>query len=149
MRLWLLWGKIHQPWFKDTFWWSLILFVFSSRETITSLNWNAPSQAFKYITQLLGLPEYQYHTLLGLSVSVGGITESTVSGRSRKLSNRSRKIKRLAIHDADKKILFHSDTPEAFAIVATELYVTLRDTLPLFWHKVLSVKVPIKPIMWI
>uniref|UniRef100_A0A1A8FFT3 Tubulin-specific chaperone D n=1 Tax=Nothobranchius korthausae TaxID=1143690 RepID=A0A1A8FFT3_9TELE len=49
-------------------------------ETLTSLNWNAPSQAFKYIAQLLGLPEYQYHTLLGLSVSVGGITESTVGG---------------------------------------------------------------------
>lgn len=47
-------------------------------ETITSLNWNAPSQAFQYITQLLALPQYQYHTLLGLTVSVGGITESTV-----------------------------------------------------------------------
>uniref|UniRef100_A0A665URZ8 Tubulin-specific chaperone D n=1 Tax=Echeneis naucrates TaxID=173247 RepID=A0A665URZ8_ECHNA len=42
------------------------------------LNWNAPSQAFQYITQLLGLPQYQYHTLLGLTVSVGGMTESTV-----------------------------------------------------------------------
>uniref|UniRef100_A0A4W6G040 Tubulin-specific chaperone D n=1 Tax=Lates calcarifer TaxID=8187 RepID=A0A4W6G040_LATCA len=47
-------------------------------ETTTSLNWNAPSQAFQYITQLLRLPQYQYHTLLGLTVSVGGITESTV-----------------------------------------------------------------------
>ncbi|KAM9392345.1 tubulin-specific chaperone D isoform 2-T2 [Pholidichthys leucotaenia] len=47
-------------------------------ETTTDLNWKAPSQAFKYITQLLGLPEYQCHTLLGLTVSVGGITESTV-----------------------------------------------------------------------
>lgn len=50
----------------------------SSRETLTSLNWLAPSQAFQYIAKLLGLPDYQYHTLLGLSVSVGGITESTV-----------------------------------------------------------------------
>ena len=50
----------------------------SFSETTTSLNWNAPSQAFQYITQLLGLPQYQYHTLLGLTVSVGGITESTV-----------------------------------------------------------------------
>ncbi|XP_068615676.1 tubulin-specific chaperone D-like [Brachionichthys hirsutus] len=47
-------------------------------ETVTSLNWKAPSQAFQHITQLLGLPQYQYHTLLGLTVSVGGITESTV-----------------------------------------------------------------------
>uniref|UniRef100_A0A8D0CXB9 Tubulin-specific chaperone D n=1 Tax=Sander lucioperca TaxID=283035 RepID=A0A8D0CXB9_SANLU len=54
-------------------------------ETTTSLNWNAPSQAFQYITQLLGLPQYQYHTLLGLTVSVGGITESTVHFSSQSL----------------------------------------------------------------
>uniref|UniRef100_A0A3Q1JU41 Tubulin-specific chaperone D n=1 Tax=Anabas testudineus TaxID=64144 RepID=A0A3Q1JU41_ANATE len=49
------------------------------------LNWNAPSQAFQYITQLLGLPQYQYHTLLGVTVSVGGITESTVHFSSQSL----------------------------------------------------------------
>ncbi|XP_010786645.1 tubulin-specific chaperone D [Notothenia coriiceps] len=54
-------------------------------ETTTSLNWSAPSQAFQYITQLLGLPQYQYHTLLGLTVSVGGITESTVHFSSQSL----------------------------------------------------------------
>ncbi|XP_070778789.1 tubulin-specific chaperone D [Enoplosus armatus] len=54
-------------------------------ETSTSLNWNAPSQAFQYITQLLGLPQYQCHTLLGLTVSVGGITESTVHFSSQSL----------------------------------------------------------------
>ncbi|KAI1884351.1 hypothetical protein AGOR_G00225520 [Albula goreensis] len=47
-------------------------------ETVDTLNWNAPSQAFPYITQLLRLQQYQYHTLLGLTVSVGGLTESTV-----------------------------------------------------------------------
>uniref|UniRef100_A0A3Q4I0S4 Tubulin-specific chaperone D n=1 Tax=Neolamprologus brichardi TaxID=32507 RepID=A0A3Q4I0S4_NEOBR len=54
-------------------------------ETTTTLNWNAPSHAFKYIAQLLGLLEYQYHTLLGLTVSVGGITESTVHFSSQSL----------------------------------------------------------------
>uniref|UniRef100_A0A672ZRM6 Tubulin-specific chaperone D n=1 Tax=Sphaeramia orbicularis TaxID=375764 RepID=A0A672ZRM6_9TELE len=54
-------------------------------ETTASLNWNAPSQAFQYITQLLGLTQYQYHTLLGLTVSVGGITESTVHFSSQSL----------------------------------------------------------------
>ncbi|XP_028267765.1 tubulin-specific chaperone D isoform X2 [Parambassis ranga] len=54
-------------------------------ETTTTLNWNAPSQAFQYIVQLLGLPVYQYHTLLGLTVSVGGITESTVHFSSQSL----------------------------------------------------------------
>ena len=47
-------------------------------ETGTTLNWNAPSQAFPYITQLLGLDHYRYHVLLGLAVSVGGLTDSTV-----------------------------------------------------------------------
>uniref|UniRef100_A0A7N8WQW6 Tubulin-specific chaperone D n=1 Tax=Mastacembelus armatus TaxID=205130 RepID=A0A7N8WQW6_9TELE len=49
------------------------------------LNWNAPSEAFQHITQLLRLPHYQYHTLLGLTVSVGGITESTVHFSSQSL----------------------------------------------------------------
>uniref|UniRef100_A0A3B5AMD7 Tubulin-specific chaperone D n=1 Tax=Stegastes partitus TaxID=144197 RepID=A0A3B5AMD7_9TELE len=61
-------------------------------ETTTSLNWNAPSQAFRYIAQLLGLPEYQYHTLLGLTVSVGGITESTVHFSSQSLFDYLKRI---------------------------------------------------------
>ncbi|XP_025715470.1 tubulin-specific chaperone D isoform X4 [Callorhinus ursinus] len=48
------------------------------RSDVASVNWNAPSQAFPRITQLLGLPTYRYHVLLGLAVSVGGLTESTV-----------------------------------------------------------------------
>ncbi|KAJ8251398.1 hypothetical protein GJAV_G00220910 [Gymnothorax javanicus] len=47
-------------------------------ETADTLDWNASSQAFPHITQLLRLQHYQYHTLLGLTVSVGGLTESTV-----------------------------------------------------------------------
>ncbi|KAL0993545.1 hypothetical protein UPYG_G00109500 [Umbra pygmaea] len=54
-------------------------------EVAESLNWNAPSQAFPHITQLLRLPQYQYHTLLGLTVSVGGLTESTVRFSSQSL----------------------------------------------------------------
>ncbi|XP_012658670.1 tubulin-specific chaperone D isoform X1 [Otolemur garnettii] len=48
------------------------------RSDITSVSWNVPSQAFPRITQLLRLPTYRYHVLLGLVVSVGGLTESTV-----------------------------------------------------------------------
>uniref|UniRef100_A0A8D2D2J7 Tubulin-specific chaperone D n=1 Tax=Sciurus vulgaris TaxID=55149 RepID=A0A8D2D2J7_SCIVU len=48
------------------------------RSDVASVNWSAPSQAFPRITQLLGLPTYRYHVLLGLAVSVGGLTESTV-----------------------------------------------------------------------
>ncbi|XP_062936879.1 tubulin-specific chaperone D isoform X4 [Cynocephalus volans] len=49
-----------------------------SRSDVASVNWNVPAQAFPRITQLLGLPTYRYHILLGLVVSVGGLTESTV-----------------------------------------------------------------------
>ncbi|KAK2836189.1 hypothetical protein Q7C36_014058 [Tachysurus vachellii] len=52
---------------------------------VKSLNWSAPSQAFPHITQLLRLPVYRYHTLLGLAVSVGGLTESTVRYSSHSL----------------------------------------------------------------
>lgn len=45
------------------------------------MNWSAPAQAFPRVTRLLALPSYRYHVLLGLVVSVGGLTESTVSAR--------------------------------------------------------------------
>ncbi|KAJ8793103.1 hypothetical protein J1605_003780 [Eschrichtius robustus] len=48
------------------------------RSAVASVNWGAPSQAFPRVAQLLGLPAYRYHVLLGLAVSVGGLTESTV-----------------------------------------------------------------------
>ncbi|MBN3310433.1 TBCD protein, partial [Amia calva] len=54
-----------------------LLSIFPS-DGAETLNWNAPSQAFPHVTQLLRLPAYQYRTLLGLCVSVGGLTESTV-----------------------------------------------------------------------
>ncbi|XP_056143333.1 tubulin-specific chaperone D isoform X2 [Lampris incognitus] len=56
-------------------------------ESKTSLNWNAASQAFPHITQLLRLPQYQYHTLLGLTVSMGDVTQSTVRFSSESLFN--------------------------------------------------------------
>ncbi|XP_011371946.1 tubulin-specific chaperone D isoform X1 [Pteropus vampyrus] len=48
------------------------------RSEVASVNWNAPAQAFPRITRLLALPSFRYHVLLGLVVSVGGLTESTV-----------------------------------------------------------------------
>eukprot|EP00066_Takifugu_rubripes_P002691 XP_003964773.1 PREDICTED: tubulin-specific chaperone D [Takifugu rubripes] len=68
-----------------------LLIIFPA-ETLTSLNWLAPSQAFQHITKLLGLPDFQYHILLGLSVSVGGITESTVQFSSQSLFDHLRQI---------------------------------------------------------
>ncbi|XP_077980737.1 tubulin-specific chaperone D-like [Glandiceps talaboti] len=48
------------------------------------LNWSAPSHSFAKITQVLSCPTYRRHLLLGLTVSVGGLTESLVkySGQS-------------------------------------------------------------------
>ncbi|XP_053850363.1 tubulin-specific chaperone D isoform X1 [Vidua macroura] len=56
------------------------------------LNWNAASEAFPRITRLLGLPAYQYHVLLGLSVSVGGLTETTLRYSAQSLFDYMKKI---------------------------------------------------------
>uniref|UniRef100_A0A8C3SV97 Tubulin-specific chaperone D n=1 Tax=Chelydra serpentina TaxID=8475 RepID=A0A8C3SV97_CHESE len=65
--------------------------IFPRSEAVT-LNWNAPSQAFPRITQLLGLPTYQYYVLLGLTVSVGGLTETTVRYSAQSLFDYMKKI---------------------------------------------------------
>uniref|UniRef100_A0A3Q3D9M6 Tubulin-specific chaperone D n=1 Tax=Hippocampus comes TaxID=109280 RepID=A0A3Q3D9M6_HIPCM len=70
-------------------------------EVKASLNWKAPSQAFPYVTKLLGLPEYQYQTLLGLTVSVGGMTQSTVAASSQSLFDYLRGIQH------DRAVLEH------------------------------------------
>nr|XP_033817099.1 tubulin-specific chaperone D isoform X1 [Geotrypetes seraphini] len=62
------------------------------RSQAKTLNWKAPSQVFPLITQLLGLPAYQYHVLLGLTVSVGGLTESTVKHSAQNLFDYVQKI---------------------------------------------------------
>ncbi|XP_069866100.1 tubulin-specific chaperone D-like [Dipodomys merriami] len=64
------------------------------RSAMASVNWNAPSQAFPLITRLLGLPTYRYHVLLGLAVSVGGLTESTVRHSTQSLFEYMKGIQR-------------------------------------------------------
>ncbi|NIG61969.1 tubulin-specific chaperone D [Pontoporia blainvillei] len=60
------------------------------RSAVASVNWGAPSQAFPRVARLLGLAAYRYHVLLGLAVSVGGLTESThfVNCFSKKMEGR-------------------------------------------------------------
>ncbi|NXL44779.1 TBCD protein, partial [Podilymbus podiceps] len=65
------------------------IFPRSEKET---LNWNAASEAFPRITQLLSLPAYQYYVLLGLSVSVGGLTETTLRYSAQSLFDYMKKI---------------------------------------------------------
>uniref|UniRef100_F7B7Q7 Tubulin-specific chaperone D n=1 Tax=Ornithorhynchus anatinus TaxID=9258 RepID=F7B7Q7_ORNAN len=62
------------------------------RSEAATLSWKAPSQAYPYITQLLDLPTYRYHVLLGLVVSVGGLTESTVRYSTQSLFEYMKKI---------------------------------------------------------
>ncbi|XP_075702014.1 tubulin-specific chaperone D [Rhinoderma darwinii] len=64
------------------------------RSQADSLNWNAPSQAFPRITQLLALSTYRYYVLMGLTVSVGGLTESTVRYSAQSLFEYLRSIQR-------------------------------------------------------
>ncbi|XP_053149234.1 tubulin-specific chaperone D [Hemicordylus capensis] len=65
--------------------------IFPRSEAVT-FNWNAPSQAFPKITQLLDFPAYRYHVLTGLTVSVGGLTESTVRCSSQSLFDYLKRI---------------------------------------------------------
>ncbi|XP_010221654.1 PREDICTED: tubulin-specific chaperone D-like [Tinamus guttatus] len=57
-----------------------------------TLNWNASAEAFPRITQLLALPVYQYHVLLGLTVSVGGLTETTLRYSAQSLFDHMKKV---------------------------------------------------------
>lgn len=64
---------------------------FFHRSELGDINWGAPSDTFCRFTQLLGLETYMYNVLLGLTVSVGGLTESLVSNQGREglISNES------------------------------------------------------------
>ncbi|XP_048222175.1 tubulin-specific chaperone D [Perognathus longimembris pacificus] len=64
------------------------------RSAMASVNWRVPSQAFPLITQLLGLPTYRYHILLGLAVSVGGLTDSTVKHSTQSLFEYIKRIQK-------------------------------------------------------
>ncbi|XP_022110714.1 tubulin-specific chaperone D-like isoform X2 [Acanthaster planci] len=55
------------------------------RSDLQELNWSAPSESFPKMTRLLDLPVYRHHVLLGLTVSVGGLTESLVKHSSQSL----------------------------------------------------------------
>ena len=53
----------------------------SSPSEHASLDWASPSETFPRFIRLLEYPAYTYSVLLGLTVSVGGITGFLVSGR--------------------------------------------------------------------
>ena len=71
------------------------------------MNWSAPGECFPRITKLLALPSFRHSVLLGLTVSVGGLTESLVStfsfsnGRYTRLRFASKRVRPCAM-DANK-----------------------------------------------
>lgn len=56
--------------------------IFQEKKCKESINWTAASDSFPLFTQLLHLPEFSYSVMLGLVVSVGGLTESLVKHSS-------------------------------------------------------------------
>lgn len=60
------------------------LYCFSYRDKYFSpyFNWTAPGDTFPPMGKLLDIDNYRYRTMLGLCVSVGGLTESLVSSSS-------------------------------------------------------------------
>ena len=48
-------------------------------DVIKDLDWKVAQYTFPLTVPLVSMETYAYHTLLGLAVSVGGLTESTVS----------------------------------------------------------------------
>ncbi|XP_053707339.1 tubulin-specific chaperone D [Synchiropus splendidus] len=81
-----------------------LLQIFTA-EVKGSLNWRASSEVFPYVTKLLALPGYQYRTLLGLTASVGGISESTMQNSSQSLFAFLR-----GIQDDDKAMMKFGET---------------------------------------
>ena len=55
------------------------LAVLFAPDVIQGLDWKVAQHTFPLTVPLVSMETYAYHTLLGLSVSVGGLTESTVS----------------------------------------------------------------------
>ena len=58
------------------------------------MNWSAPGSTFPKFTQLLREPTYTYSVLLGVTVSVGGLTESLVKHSAHSLLGYLRDIRR-------------------------------------------------------
>ncbi|KAM6164683.1 tubulin-specific chaperone D [Rhynchocyon petersi] len=84
------------------------------RSEVPSVNWNAPSQAFPCIVKLLALPAFRYHVLLGLSVSAGGLTESTMRYATQSLYEHMKTIQ---------------EDPQAVGCIAETLLQVFEDNL--------------------
>ncbi|XP_078461342.1 tubulin-specific chaperone D isoform X1 [Lampetra fluviatilis] len=55
------------------------------RADLSPVNWRMASELFSHVVQILSLPVYQPRLLLGLTISVGGLTESTTRSSAQAL----------------------------------------------------------------
>ncbi|XP_061405504.1 tubulin-specific chaperone D [Lethenteron reissneri] len=55
------------------------------RADLSAVNWRMASELFSRVVQILSLPVYQPRLLLGLTISVGGLTESTTRSSAQAL----------------------------------------------------------------
>lgn len=81
----------HQPFINGIPYHKQLMNTFS-HESIMGINWSVAQSSFPLTVQLLNLDSYSYHTLLGLVISVGGLTESLVRYSSSSLLSYLREI---------------------------------------------------------
>ncbi|KER24447.1 hypothetical protein T265_07878 [Opisthorchis viverrini] len=82
------------------------------REECDSTMWRSAQQTFRKFVPLLDLPEFRFRLILGLSVSVGGLTEDTVLCSSEALTSH------LLLHESDKVFV------EEFLCVVLQVFET-------------------------
>lgn len=58
-----------------------------SKEATKEVNWSVPAATFPLFIEMLRLPTYAYSVMLGVTISVGGLTESLVRHSSASLTN--------------------------------------------------------------
>lgn len=57
---------------------AMVTLICVCRDFCTSMNWPVASETFPKFVEVLSQPTYTYSAALGLTVSVGGLTESLV-----------------------------------------------------------------------
>ncbi|XP_046352911.2 tubulin-specific chaperone D-like [Haliotis rufescens] len=67
--------------------WGKMLTDEENRQFGSFVNWASPFETFPRFVQLLDQPKYRYSVLLGMAVSVGGLTESLVKHSSSSMYN--------------------------------------------------------------
>ena len=67
--------------------------LFSSSPVGRGVDWSVPLVSFPILSQLLSLPAYRHAVIAGLSLSVGGLTESTVKASKSNLLEWARRTR--------------------------------------------------------